>query len=96
MKVRTLGRMCISKHSILAPERAPSMYRTPSTSGEPPPAVRELSANCIAYVSILNSDSHLARARLATYTVYEAAHALLGALDCTSSTSWGPEQTLRL
>ena len=53
MKVRTLGRMCILKHSILAIERAPNMYRTPSTSGEPLPAVRELSANCIAYVSML-------------------------------------------
>ena len=51
MKVRTLGRMCILKHSILALERAPNMYRTPSTSGEPLPAVRELSANCIVYVS---------------------------------------------
>ena len=51
MKVRTLGRMFILKHSILALERAPNMYRTPSTSGEPLPAVRELSANCIAYVS---------------------------------------------
>ena len=52
MKAWTLGRMCILKHSILALERAPNMYRTPSTSGEPPPAVRELSANCIVYVSI--------------------------------------------
>ena len=51
MKVLTLGRMCISKRSILALERAPNMYRTPSTSGEPLPAVRELSANCIVYVS---------------------------------------------
>ena len=41
------------KHSILALERAPNMYRTPSTSGEPLPTVRELSASCIVYVSIL-------------------------------------------
>ena len=51
MKVRTLGRMCILKHSILALERAPNMYRAPSTSREPLPAVQELSANCIVYVS---------------------------------------------
>ena len=51
MKLRTLGRMCILKHSILALERAPNMYRAPSTSREPLPAVQELSANCIVYVS---------------------------------------------
>ena len=56
MKAWTLGRMCILMHSILALERAPNMYRTPSTSGEPLPAVRELSANCIEGVSIIYSD----------------------------------------
>ena len=53
MKVRTLGRMCILKHSILALERAPNMYRALSTSREPLPSVQELSASCIAYVSRL-------------------------------------------
>ena len=57
MKVRTLGRMCILKHSILALERAPNMYRAPNTSREPLPAVQELSANCIVYVSTPNKEN---------------------------------------
>ena len=59
MKVRTLGRMCILKHSILALERAPNMYRAPSTSREPLPAVQELSANCIVYVSTVTVLEHI-------------------------------------
>ena len=70
MKVRTSGRMCILKHSILALERVPNMYRTPSTSGEPLPAVRELSANCNVYVSSRIVSKHIvgtARARATTF-----------------------------